>query len=48
MGKCCSVPFRIGWGPGDKELLIYGAEQRNLVLMAGEGTSVLLGTSEHS
>lgn len=47
MGKCYSVALRTGWGPGDKELLIYGAEQRNLVLMAGEGTSVQ-STPRHS
>lgn len=47
MGKCYSLAFRPGWDPGTQELLFYGAEQRNLVLMAGEGTSVQ-STPRHS
>lgn len=46
-GKCYCVAFRTSWDPGAKELLFCGAEQRKLVLMAGEGTSVR-STARHS
>lgn len=47
MGKCYSVAFGTGWDPRAKELLFYGAAQRNLVLVTGEGASVQ-STHRHS
>lgn len=39
VGNCYCIAFRASCGPGAKRLPLYGAEQRNLVLVAGKGTS---------